>query len=82
MLTSGGQGPDESGPYLLKNTFQASNLCLVEVTLPFLVFEVEMLLEQALHQMQTGQKAGEVLQMLHHTGFLGEGLLNQCTPCS
>ena len=39
-----------------------------------------MLLEQALHQMQTGQKAGEVLQMLHHTGFLGEGLLNQCTP--
>ena len=41
-----------------------------------------MLLGQALYQMQTGQKAGEVLQMLHHTGFLGEGLLNQCTPCS
>ena len=41
-----------------------------------------MLLDQILCQMQTGQKAGEVLQMLHHTGFLGEGLPNQCTTCS
>ena len=40
-----------------------------------------MLLGQALYQMQTGQKAGDVLQKLHHKGFLGEVLLNQFTPC-